>query len=393
MFYKNHKKLKNNKQKELIILSNTDYYEEVRQKLTLGPLFAPKHPKTIEIMKLLWNDEEIQILSHFPIASKTISLSKLVEKTGIQKKELKNILNKLAEKGTISKSGNRFGLLPLAPGVFEKYYLAREDTEENLEKIAVIFREFFDKILPQLLLETKFKLLRPVLPYNAQEKLIQIDETINAGTKVLTYELVEALIDKHDVFAVVPCQCRLLGQYAGQPCKLAPVEDGCLFGGVVAEGLIAMGLGRKLNKAEAIEYVKKCERNGLVHNTVDDISAESQLFICNCCSCHCGVLYPTRHHRVMGVSPSNYIPQINPDLCVKCGTCAEKCPMGAIYHIYPNKADSSDEYMLIRREYCIGCGVCAVNCPNNAITLQKIKDELPQEKLKIGNKSFLELFL
>ena len=374
-------------------MPNVDYYEEVRQKLTLGPLFAPKHHKTIEIMKILWNEEEIKILSHFPSADKTISLRNLVKETGIEKKELKNILDKLASKGTISKMANKFGLIPLAPGVFEKYYLAREDTKENMEKIAVIFREFFDEILPQLLLETKFKLLRPVLPYNSKEKLIQIDKPINAETKVLTSELVEALIEKHDVFAVVPCQCRLLGQYAGQPCKVAPAEDGCLFGGIVAEGVIAMGVGRKLNKEEAIEYIKECERRGLVHNTVDDISAESQVFICNCCSCHCGVLYPTKNHRVMGVNPSNYIPQINPELCVKCGTCAEKCPMGAIYHIYPNKTDSSDEHMLIRREYCIGCGVCAVNCPNGAIILLKNRDQLPQEKLKIGNKSFLELFL
>ena len=42
-------------------MSEIDYYEKVRQKLTLGPIFAPKHEKTIKIMKILWNKEEIEI--------------------------------------------------------------------------------------------------------------------------------------------------------------------------------------------------------------------------------------------------------------------------------------------------------------------------------------------
>ena len=126
-------------------MTEIDYYEEVRQKLTLGPLHAPKHEKTFKIMKLLWNEEEIKLLSHFPIAGETISLRNLVEQTGIPKKDLKIILNSLAEKGTISKSGNKFGLIPLAPGVFEKYFLAEKDTKENMEKIAVIFRELSRK--------------------------------------------------------------------------------------------------------------------------------------------------------------------------------------------------------------------------------------------------------
>ena len=76
--------------------------------------------------------EEIKILFHFPNADKTISLRTLVEETGIEKKELKDILDKLASKGTISKKGNKFGLIPLAPGVFEKYYLAREDKKTKI---------------------------------------------------------------------------------------------------------------------------------------------------------------------------------------------------------------------------------------------------------------------
>jgi translation initiation factor RLI1 len=47
--------------------------------------------------------------------------------------------------------------------------------------------------------------------------------------------------------------------------------------------------------------------------------------------------------------------------------------------------------MFINEDYCLGCGVCAANCPNDAIKLVKVRDNIPQEKFKIGTKTFLEL--
>ena len=39
-----------------MIMTEIDNYEIVRQKLSLGPLYAPKHKKVYELMKLLWNE-------------------------------------------------------------------------------------------------------------------------------------------------------------------------------------------------------------------------------------------------------------------------------------------------------------------------------------------------
>jgi len=36
----------------------SDNYEALRQKLCLGPLYAPKHKKVFELMKILWNEPE-----------------------------------------------------------------------------------------------------------------------------------------------------------------------------------------------------------------------------------------------------------------------------------------------------------------------------------------------
>lgn len=46
------------------------------------------------------------------------------------------------------------------------------------------------------------------------------------------------------------------------------------------------------------------------------------------------------------------------DNCVKCGACAEGCPVEAI-------TEGEDKYV-INPEVCIECGACADNCPVGA---------------------------
>lgn len=47
------------------------------------------------------------------------------------------------------------------------------------------------------------------------------------------------------------------------------------------------------------------------------------------------------------------------DACIKCGACAETCPVEAI-------ADENPIYV-IDAEVCIDCGACAEVCPVEAI--------------------------
>ncbi len=373
-------------------MTEIDYYESVRRNLELGPIFAPKHKKIIQLMKIFWDEEEIKILSHFDKVGKFITTKQLSEKTGMSKDEIKKKLARSVKNGTLAHKGSRWSLLPLLPGIFEKYFIVRKDTEENQKKAAKLYRDIMKEISLQGAVESDERhVFRPLLPYEAKEKLIQINESLDYESQALPYELVKDMIDKNEHFAVIPCQCRLIGELTGEPCECAPAEMGCFLVGLAAQFAPQMCEdARVMTKEEAIQFLKDTEKAGLVHNTASG-SSEDSMFICNCCSCHCGALYPARLMHVKGSSQSNYKPIINMELCVKCETCMRKCPSEAIYHKWPKESDSSDEEMVIRENLCIGCGICAANCPKDAIKMLKVRENVPKKTPKIGDISFGEL--
>jgi len=76
------------------------------------------------------------------------------------------------------------------------------------------------------------------------------------------------------------------------------------------------------------------------------------------------------------------IAEIDDDLCIGCGKCAEVCYYGVI-KLEPDELDPKKQYPNIYKKYlCKGCGKCASVCPAKAIKLSGFKDIAP----KIGKK-------
>jgi ferredoxin len=58
---------------------------------------------------------------------------------------------------------------------------------------------------------------------------------------------------------------------------------------------------------------------------------------------------------------SDYIVQIDDELCTGCGTCVERCQFEAL--------SVPEDVSVLTPERCIGCGVCTIECPEGALTL------------------------
>ncbi|MHA1249916.1 MAG: 4Fe-4S binding protein [Candidatus Helarchaeota archaeon] len=77
------------------------------------------------------------------------------------------------------------------------------------------------------------------------------------------------------------------------------------------------------------------------------------------------------------INSTNYLSQVNQEICIGCGTCVERCPMDAI-------SLNDDDKAQVNSDRCIGCGVCAHFCPEHAITLLEglRKVFIPPPKIK-----------
>ncbi|MHA2354518.1 MAG: DUF362 domain-containing protein [Candidatus Thorarchaeota archaeon] len=205
----------------------------------------------------------------------------------------------------------------------------------------------------------KDSVAKTVIPINKQ--IAQPDET------VLPSQIVHHFIDKANFHWIMDfCICR-----DSMKCEDYPIDHGCLFLGEAARGINPQ-LGRAVSKAEAHEYIKKCDDEGLVHligrNKLDAMwldanPGERLLSICNCCPCCC--LWRT-------------VQDLNPDIakkitkmagvrvevtdaCVGCGTCTEGICFVNATSLANDRAVISDE--------CRGCGRCIEVCPEGAIEL------------------------
>ena len=119
-----------------------------------------------------------------------------------------------------------------------------------------------------------------------------------------------------------------------------------------------------LSQEEAIAAFKEHEQEGLCH-TVWTFVAPFIGGICNCDRSDCMAMRFTVNHRVLIMFRSEFVAQVDEDLCHGCRSCMRVCQFGAIgYSAAQNKAR-------IDPRQCYGCGVCRAVCPKDAIRLQE----------------------
>lgn len=215
---------------------------------------------------------------------------------------------------------------------------------------------------------------------------IKINKKISPIESVIVpSKIVEHFINEANTHFIMDfCICR-----ESMNCKNHKIDLGCLFMGDSAKE-INKEFGRIVTKEEALDHIKKCQNNGLVHiigrDKLDEMwlgvkSGLKLLTVCNCCSCCC--LWKMLPYLDKNLSssvkklPGSKIVVTND--CIGCGKCTENiCFINAIF-LKNDKAKISEE--------CLICGRCAEICPNNAIKIIIHDDKFIEKTINRVKKS------
>ena len=342
---------------------NIDYYQELRKHLDKMPVGYPATESGIEIkiLKHLFTLEQAKIALKLNFMADPLhKIYRRLKKSGFSLEELENKLDEMYFNGLINrglvKEGEKetkyYGSAPIVVGFFE-YQLNRltpeffKDAHEYLHN--TFFSEEYHKSgIPQL-------------------RVIPLDQTVTNEQSIARYDDLKDLIDNiGEPIAIMECICRKGADLIGEPCTKTKIRESCLSFRIAAKSFIEKGLAREISKEEALEFLEKAEEDGLV---LQPGNSQRPMNICACCGCCCGVL--TSHTQLPEFAhlfATNYRAEVDPELCVACGICEDRCNVDAV-HV-------EDDVAVVDKDRCIGCGVCVPTCTSEAITLVKKEEEI-----------------
>jgi len=352
--------------------SREDVYEKLRRKMDNFGIGLPKSKEIAKFLKRLYTEEEAGVLSNFNIPymdSRTVE--DFSKATGLDKAKVKTVFRGLLKRGMIYRNRSRrtgteyYSLLPMIPGAFEAYFadprVPKKDKAEAAEWVERYYSEGFGHEIGS----SKYPWAR----------VIPVDKNFAPQVEVLPFERVNEYIKNASSVAVMNCACRVANNGCDRPVEV------CLTFGKFADWVVDTGVGHYIEKSEAQKILDSCEKKGLVHTTNN--SQEDVTFVCNCCTCCCGILRGLSLMRnPRAFAKSNYQPVIDYQECKKCRSCVRICPFKALTFHFGHKSDLSDEKVVFNSDLCIGCGLCASACPNDVIKLVKVKDEVPEVRGK-----------
>ncbi|HKJ28232.1 MAG TPA: 4Fe-4S binding protein [Anaerolineales bacterium] len=303
----------------------------------------------IRILEYLFSPEEAELASKLRLTLETPA--EVAARTGGDPKEIRLVLKGMAKRGLIkagrAESGLGFGLMPFVVGIYE-YQVARIDKE-----FAQIFEDYYQQAFTEIL---------KVSPQ--VHRVIPVNQTVDVGLAVEPYESVTAILDQSKAWGVMDCICRKQKALIGDPCD-HPVDVCMTFStrpGVFDHSETITSLTRE----DAEATLKRAADAGLVHSVSN--SQEGLWYICNCCTCSCGILRGIAEMGIANVvAHSSFVNQIDSDQCTGCENCLAYCQFGAL--------SMAGDVMVVDSVRCVGCGVCVPHCDSLAMTLVKRESE------------------
>ena len=330
---------------------NDNVYYKLAKILDTHPSGFPATEDGLEItvLKEIFTPEQAALCCDLRLTSETVE--EISTRTGRPEALLNEILPTMLERGQIgieqTEKGLAYKMVPWAVGIFE-YQLPRlyPRLAELIYAYNLVFTPQFINRKPHFL------------------QVVPVEEEIPTAQTALPYERVSAIVENGLSFLINECVCKKTMNVMGRQCKHH--LEVCLAISQEPNAFDEFPIGRKIDKAEAYDILKKAEDDALVH-MVDNIES-NHTYICNCCACCCGVLKSINVHGLVDAVNTHYFAKIDPEVCESCGTCAsERCQVGAIIQC-------DDNYQVLM-EKCLGCGLCVQSCQTGAIQLVRKPDQ------------------
>jgi Na+-translocating ferredoxin:NAD+ oxidoreductase subunit B len=347
-----------------------DIYERLVAALDALPHGFPRTPSGVELklIKMAFTPEEVWLagqISRFPETA-----AEIAQRVGRDEAQVRETLESLVPRRLVRLDSPGMAAPGLTPQVTgEKKYRLGPFLVGWYEAMMRLLDKEFAELFEQYVIEGGGE--RILSPRPGSLGVVPV----RGSLKPELMELMEPHLDidahfkRHERFLVIDCVCkREMALLHGHSCAL-PTKR-CGFVGLPPQ----TPLGENVLDREAASKLLD-ELSGMGHVQLAfygfTMGADSPQFVgtCNCCACCCGILHG-QHLAGLAEGPqrSNYRAVADPDGCISCGACIDRCPVDAI-------ANDRDDKAQVERAKCIGCGVCVIGCPTDAIELVPVSAE------------------
>jgi Na+-translocating ferredoxin:NAD+ oxidoreductase subunit B len=303
----------------------------------------------LEVLGKMFSPEEAAFAA--VLTATPESAAAIAGRAGLDAGRAAGLLARLAERGLLWQldkgEGARYRLAPFVVGSYEMHMLATRDAE-------------FARLVEEYL--TGGGAAAIMAPQPAIHRVVPARSALKSEW-ILPYEDVRAILLGARSVRIVDCVCRLQQDKLGARHCDFPLTSCMWFSS--SEAAAAEGT---VSSEQALAFLDEVEEIGLVH-TVSNVM-QGVGYICNCCGCCCGLLRGITEWGIEhSVAQADYYAAIDADACTACGTCSERCQVGAI-------AEREGVYV-VDRAGCIGCGLCVTGCTAGAAELHpKAEDEI-----------------
>ena len=336
-------------------------YIKLWQKLNENFITAPKdaegnpQPSFLKFLELVYSVEEAELLQHMKRPGQFTTTQEIAALAQKPLEYVERAFDKVHKRNGLIGMSNYYSL-PLMPQLLNLHQFYPQVEPDDL-KAAELYQDFFIK-------DKFYKYYEGSQKGTPVFRTIPVGQAIEAEQKVLSAEEAHDFILNHapEEMALVPCPCRTRTEKMGiRECKDSNPVASCIMMGPTALHFEMLGLGRRINREQALEYFDEMQKLGLVGETDNAINGSS--IICMCCGCCCSQLRGrTRWDNMAVPLPSNFIPQSGDD-CISCETCVDRCYFEAL------TIDIESERSMVDAAKCIGCGVCTLACPQETLQL------------------------